>query len=88
MTVEERRDFPNLMLLCPNHHRLIDALEAAAHPTDHLLAMKANHEEHCVNNRWWLSGEELDHRYGPGPWPKHGIGHQLQHRWHRPTSRG
>lgn len=61
MTDEERRDYPNLMLLCPNHHRVIDALEVEAHPIERLREMKEKHEQHCVDTKWWPSEEMLDH---------------------------
>jgi hypothetical protein len=60
MTDDERRDFANLMLLCPNHHRLIDSLEVEAHPVTRLAEMKAKHEEHCTDARSWASEEDLD----------------------------
>jgi len=38
------RDFSNLMLLCDEHHRLIDREGVANHPVDRLRAMKTTHE--------------------------------------------
>lgn len=38
-------DVRNLMLLCHEHHRLIDVDDEAGHPEHLLLAMKAAHEE-------------------------------------------
>jgi hypothetical protein len=38
-------DIRNLMLLCYEHHRLIDVEDEADHPEQLLLAMKAAHEE-------------------------------------------
>jgi hypothetical protein len=38
-------DIANLMLLCYEHHRLIDVEDLAGHPEHMLLAMKARHEE-------------------------------------------
>lgn len=38
-------DIANLMLLCYEHHRLIDVEDVAGHPEHVLLAMKARHEE-------------------------------------------
>lgn len=35
----------NLMLLCDEHHRLIDKVDVAGHPESHLLAMKRKHED-------------------------------------------
>lgn len=44
MTDEERNAFENLLLLCPNHHRFIDALEPDRWPIDRLLELKMEHE--------------------------------------------
>lgn len=42
---EERLNaFENLLLLCPNHHRVIDELDPDAWPTERLLELKADHE--------------------------------------------
>lgn len=38
-------DITNLMLLCYEHHRLIDVEDLAGHPEHVLLSMKARHEE-------------------------------------------
>jgi len=38
-------DLSNLMLMCDEHHRLIDKGDVAGHPEDRLLAMKSRHEE-------------------------------------------
>lgn len=38
-------DLSNLMLMCDEHHRLIDKGAVAAHPVDRLMAMKKEHEE-------------------------------------------
>lgn len=38
-------DIHNLMLLCYEHHRLIDVEDEASHSEERLLAMKAAHEE-------------------------------------------
>ncbi|MBO6550963.1 MAG: SAVED domain-containing protein [Rhizobiales bacterium] len=38
-------DIRNLMLLCYDHHRLIDVDEVAEHTEDRLLEMKASHEQ-------------------------------------------
>lgn len=40
MTNAERRDFDNLILLCPNHHHVIDALEPDRYYVERLRAMK------------------------------------------------
>ncbi len=61
MTDDQRRDYSNLMLLCPNHHRLIDALEVEGHTAEGLAEMKRRHEEHCLDAQWWQTEDQLDH---------------------------
>lgn len=39
-----KADISNLMLMCDEHHRLIDKEDVAGHPTDRLQKMKASHE--------------------------------------------
>lgn len=38
-------DLSNLMLMCDEHHRLIDKIDVAGHPPDRLRKMKREHEE-------------------------------------------
>jgi hypothetical protein len=57
MTDDERDDFDNLILLCPNHHRLIDALEPAIYTVEMLREMKHRHESR--SQRRWAPDEEL-----------------------------
>ena len=38
-------DLSNLMLMCDEHHRLIDKIDVAGHPTGRLKEMKRKHEE-------------------------------------------
>ena len=38
------QEFDNLMLMCDNHHRLIDREDIAGHSVDKLVSMKRNHE--------------------------------------------
>ena len=52
MTDDARQGFDNLLLLCRNHHRLIDRLEPDAHPVERLRGIKARHEERCREARW------------------------------------
>jgi hypothetical protein len=59
MTDEERHGFANLLLLCPNHHRLIDRLEPDAHTVDDLVSLKARHEEHCSGSSSWADDATL-----------------------------
>jgi hypothetical protein len=57
MTDDERDAFENLILLCPNHHRLIDGLEPERHTVEMLRDMKHRHE-----SRWeraWASDDAL-----------------------------
>jgi hypothetical protein len=58
-TVAERFGFSNLILLCPNHHRLIDYLEPERHTAEVLQAMKNAHEFHSQDNFSWAPDEEL-----------------------------
>jgi hypothetical protein len=48
MTEELRRDFDNLILLCPTHHIIIDRTPAQ-YTTNILKQMKANHQEKYKN---------------------------------------
>ena len=38
-------DISNLMLLCNEHHNLIDKVDVEGHPESRLLVMKHQHEE-------------------------------------------
>ncbi len=51
MTDDERNDYPNLLLLCPNHHATIDELEPAKWSADRLLELKEAHERQAVDDR-------------------------------------
>jgi len=42
-------ELSNLMLMCDEHHRLIDKGDVAGHPEDRLVAMKAKHEQRIEN---------------------------------------
>jgi hypothetical protein len=44
-TDEQRRDFANLILLCPSHHEETDDVDAF--PVERLQQMKASHEKAC-----------------------------------------
>lgn len=44
MSDAERNDYDNLILLCPNHHRVVDDLEPAAWRAERLLELKLTHE--------------------------------------------
>lgn len=58
MSDPERNDFPNLLLLCPNHHDLIDELEPQRFSVDDLCDMKAAHERDRPGDRDWCSEED------------------------------
>ena len=45
-TSAERHSFANLMLLCANHHKVVDD-DPEAYTVDRLLKMKADHEDHA-----------------------------------------
>lgn len=45
MTDAERNAYQNLILLCPNHHTIIDKLPVETYTVTRLKAMKAKHEE-------------------------------------------
>lgn len=57
MTTAERDAFDNLLLLCPNHHRLIDRLDPGGHPAERLLEIKSRAEAACGNSRWASEAE-------------------------------
>jgi hypothetical protein len=52
MSEAERHDFPNLMLLCPNCHVLIDEIDPDSYPPDRLREMKARHENANNGSDW------------------------------------
>lgn len=58
MTEAMRHGYENLILLCPNHHRLIDRLEPHGHSTPQLQQIKADAEKGCTNPEW-TTDEEL-----------------------------
>jgi len=43
LTIEERNSYPNLILLCPNHHRIIDN-NPEDYPIEKLHMLKSQHE--------------------------------------------
>jgi hypothetical protein len=60
MSEADRNSVDNLMLLCPNHHRLIDRLEPHEWSAETLMQMKLDHEERC-DNRDWATDSQLEH---------------------------
>ena len=59
MTDEERRDFDNLILLCHNHHDLVDRQEPKRFSVEVLKKMKADHEGGCSESKWAAENREL-----------------------------
>jgi len=57
MTVAERNSYENLLLLCPNHHDLIDELEPDRFSVDDLLDMKRAHETRRADDTNWCTDE-------------------------------
>jgi hypothetical protein len=60
MTWEERREFDNLILLCPNCHTLIDELDPDAYPVETLNEIKARHESRAEADSIWTDESSLD----------------------------
>jgi hypothetical protein len=60
LSVKDRNDCWNLMVLCPKHHKLIDQLEPRKYPVDRLRTMKEQHEQTMAHARDWATGDELD----------------------------
>jgi hypothetical protein len=56
-TERERQEYSNLMLLCPQHHKLVDRLRPDDFPPEVLLDMKERHLEHRAAQDW-VSEEE------------------------------
>jgi hypothetical protein len=57
MTDAQRNSYDNLILLCPNHHRLIDRLRPEDYPASDVSEMKAHHEQSC--DQGWATESEL-----------------------------
>ena len=49
---EDRHHFDNLMLLCPNHHTLIDSIDPDSYSVERLKEMKRRHLEHEAAKDW------------------------------------
>ena len=60
MTDKERDDYPNLLLLCPNHSTQVDDLEPSRFPAEVLQAMKARAEAHAEPPEKWTTEGMLD----------------------------
>jgi hypothetical protein len=59
MSEDERTGLANLLLLCPNHHTVIDSLLPDDHPVEKLVEMKREHEEQSDTSQPWAPEEEL-----------------------------
>ncbi len=59
MSETERTGLANLVLLCPNHHTVIDSLLPEDHPIEKLEEMKREHEEQADASRPWAPEEDL-----------------------------
>ncbi|RIK04518.1 MAG: hypothetical protein DCC49_13345 [Acidobacteria bacterium] len=60
MSDAERHSFENLILLCPNCHRLVDVLDPDGHPVELLEEMKREHEERGQQAIGFASEAEQD----------------------------
>lgn len=60
MQPPELNDYPNLLLLCPTHHKLIDRLEPERWSAEELLDMKRAHEEQRPGDEPWCSSENVE----------------------------
>lgn len=52
MADSQRNAYENLLLLCPNHHSLIDDLEPDRYTVEELAAMKDRAERHAPSAQW------------------------------------
>ena len=59
MTDEQRNSHENLILLCPNHHTVVDDLEPERFTVEYLTHVKERHEEHHGRVAW-ASAAEMD----------------------------
>lgn len=53
-------EFENLLLLCPNHHQLIDVLEPERFSVSDLYDMKHAHETERPGDRSWCTPEQAE----------------------------
>lgn len=60
MTDAERNGYDNLLLLCPNHHRLIDGLRRDDWPDERLFQIKADHERGLGRPSSWADDAVLE----------------------------
>jgi hypothetical protein len=65
MSANERNEFPNLILLCPNHHVLVDDLEPDTYTAEVLLKMKDDAERNADADSQWARNSALIDRAIP-----------------------
>lgn len=63
MSESERTGVLNLVLMCPNHHSVVNSLLPEDHPAEKLLEMKRVLEAQADISQPWAPEEELD-RFG------------------------
>lgn len=61
----ERNDFPNLLLLCPTHHTLVDDLEPDTYSVEVLTKMKEDAERNADADSQWSRNTALINRAIP-----------------------
>lgn len=65
MSDPERNDFPNLLLLCPTHHTLVDDLEPDRYSVEVLTKMKVDAERNADADSEWARNTALINRAIP-----------------------
>lgn len=60
MSDDERNSYENLILLCPNHHHLVDYLEPERYDSATLLDMKWAHEKRRGGPTRWCDDQQLE----------------------------
>ena len=79
LSVKLKDNVSNLMLMCDEHHRLIDREDAEGHPVERLREMKRKHEERIElltslqedkQSHMLLYGANIGHHNAPVSWEK------------------
>lgn len=79
LSVKLKDNLSNLMLMCDEHHRLIDREDAEGHPVERLREMKRKHEERIElltslqedkQSHMLLYGANIGHHSAPVSWEK------------------
>lgn len=65
MSESDRNDFPNLLLLCPTHHTLVDDLEPDRYTVEVLTKMKEDAERNADADSEWSRNTALINRAIP-----------------------